>query len=73
MITAEQAREISCAERWDWLDKQIRERAHNQMNNLPLNGYFRLSAIDKRMLEDNGYKISEGEGGKCGKFDIIYW
>lgn len=72
-ITADKAREISLIGRWEYLNEEIRKRANDKLRHLPLNGKFRLSSEDKRMLQEKGFTISEGSGGKCGKFDIIHW
>ena len=75
MITAEEAREITCKDRWQILEKLIKEAAQNNNYSVSLhdNGFGKLTNLDKRMLVKNGYIITEGNSGKGDKFDIINW
>lgn len=84
MISAQECRDIQGYEkrkikisRLERLDKLIRERASDKylFCFLPLNGtgLGRLKPAEKKYLEVKGFHIWEGQGGKCGAFDIIGW
>ncbi len=75
MITAYEAQKISIRNNLDFIDKKIKEAAENGQRQISLLSdiHKKLSPQEKRILQDNGFKVSEGHSGKGGEFDIISW
>ena len=73
MITAEEARTISESNRFPHIEEQIIEAANNGLRSISLKGDLFLKDDEKQKLTELGYKVSFGQGGKCGPFDIIHW
>ncbi len=73
MITAEEALRISISNHMDILERKIKEAAEKSQRQLSLKGCIRLAPDEKRILEELGYKITNGHSGKSGEFDIISW
>jgi len=73
MITAEEARKISESNRFPHIEEQIREAASNGQRSISLKSDIFLKEDEKEKLISLGYKVSFGQGGKCGPFDIISW
>lgn len=73
MITANEALKISISNHMEILERKIKEAAEKSLRQLSLKGCIRLSTEEKRILEDNGFKITIGHSGKGGEFDVISW
>jgi len=73
MITADEALKISISNHMEILERKIKEAAEKCQRKLSLKGYIGLSPEEKRILQDNGFKITTGHSGKGGEFDIINW
>jgi len=69
MITADEARKLTDEVVLTELESRIKDRASKGQ-------YHEFGHFSNRLkdtLETLGYTFSKGEGGKCGKFDIIHW
>lgn len=73
MITANEALKISISNHMEILERKIKEAAEKSLRQLSLKGCIRLSPEEKRILQDNGFKITTGHSGKGGEFDVISW
>ena len=72
MITAEEARNISENNRFNYIEGKIKLAANEGLRSISLDNYF-LKDDEKEKLSQLGYKVSFGQGGKRGVFDIISW
>ena len=76
MIKADEALKISISTHMEILERKIKEAAEKSLRQLSLKGLkgcVRLSPEEKRILQDNGFKITTGHSGKGGEFDVINW
>lgn len=73
MITADEALKISISNHIEILERKIKEAAEKCQRKLSLKGCIGLSPEEKRILQDNGFKITTGHSGKDGEFYIINW
>lgn len=73
MITANEALKISISNHMEIIERKIKEAAEKSLRQLSLKGCIRLSPEEKRILQDNGFKITTGHSGKGGEFDVINW
>ena len=72
MITAEEARNISENNRFNYIEGKIKLAANEGLRSISLDNFF-LKDDEKEKLNQLGYKISYAQGGKRGLFDIISW
>lgn len=72
MITAEEARNISENNRFNYIEGKIKLAANEGLRSISLDNYF-LKDDEKEKLSQLGYQLSYGHGGKRGVFDIISW
>ena len=73
MITANEALKISISNHMEIIERKIKEAAEKSLRQLSLKGCIGLSPEEKRILQDNGFKITTSHSGKGGEFYIINW